>query len=217
METLKELLENPFEGLKGKPQEFQKKCDEIANKLFKNYCIECGIKQFYFAEIEFYYYDTNDFKEEWNIVTYARDGYDAGTLFYHLSGVDICFKSHYNESSAQFGGILIRSLPILDNDKNKKYITGPLNCKDELLNACKGCCMPRIVKRKTQLAMSPKATKRLLGETAMLDNVDGNYNLCFYDGNIENWDTERIWYDKRKGEIKKITKKYSIERNIPIK
>lgn len=208
METLKETLTNPFDGLNGKPQEFQKKCAEIAEELFKNYCIECGTNKYYFAEIEFYYYDKKDFKDEWNIVTYARDGYDAGSLFYHLSGVDICFNSKYAEN--RFGGILIRSLKTIED----KLVTGPLNCKDALLNSCNGHCMPRLIKCETKNAMPPLATKRLLGETAMLDNVDEDYNLCFYDGNIVDWNTIRNWYDKRKGEVKEVTKKYSIERNI---
>lgn len=211
MESLKELLENPFVGLKDNHEDFQKKCSEIAQELFKNYCIVCGEKNFYLAEIEFYYYEKDKWDEEWNMVTYARDGYSAGTLFYHLSGIDICFNSKFTDKC--FGGILIRSLKTTGN----KLITGPLSCKDELLNACKGCCMPRLIKSENQIVVSLKATKRLLGETAMLDNIDGDYNLCFYDGNIENWNTERIWYDKRKGEMKNITKKYSMERNIPAK
>ena len=65
--------------------------------------------------------------------------------------------------------------------------------------------------------MPPLTTKRLLGETAMLDNVDEDYNLCFYDGSIVDWNTIRNWYDKRKGEVKEVIKKYSIERNTPDK
>ncbi len=206
-----DFLKNPFEELTNeKKNEFQNKCSEIAENLFNNFCIQCGEKKFYFAEIEFYYYEKSKWENEWNKVTYARDGYDAGTLFYHLSGVDICFDSKYNDN--RFGGILIRSLK-----REEKLITGPLNCKDELLNACKGNCMPILKELEPQNEIIPMSTKRLLGKTAMIDNIDGDYNLCFYNGNIKDWNTERTWYDKRKGEIKKVLKKYSIDRNIPTK
>ena len=202
-------LKNPFEELTNeKKNEFQNKCSEIAENLFNNFCIQCGEKKFYFAEIEFYYYEKSKWENEWNKVTYARDGYDGGALFYHLSGVDICFDSKYDKN--RFGGILIRSLKSAE-----KLITGPLNCKDELLNACKGNCMPMLKEHKTSNETIPISTKRLLGKTAMLNNIDGDYNLCLYNGNITDWDTERTWYDKRKGEIKKVQKKYSIDRNTP--
>lgn len=210
-----DFLKNPFKGLtSGNVKEFQDKCLYIAKQLLSDFCIECGEKEkkyYNFAEIEFYYFDKKDFNEEWNIVTYARDEYQAGDLFYHLSGVDICFDSKYSEN--RFGGILIRSL-ITDG---QKLITGPLSCKDELLNACKGSCMPKLQKAKLQVAKEPKTTKRLLGHTAMIENIDGDYYLCFYDGNITNWNTERTWYDKRKGVVKSVEKKYTIDRKVSFK
>ncbi len=209
------FLKNPFDGLtSGNVNEFQNKCFSIAKQLLSDFCIECGKieKKYYtFAEIEFYYFDKKDFNENWNIVTYARNGYEAGDLFYHLSGVDICFDSNYSKN--RFGGILIRSLKSDDS----KLITGPLSCKDELLNACKGGCMPKLQKSNYQVANEPKCTKRLLGQTAMIENIDGDYNLCFYDGCITNWNTERTWYDKRKGEVKSVEKKYTIYRNVSYK
>lgn len=36
--------------------------------------------------------------------------YQGGQLFYHLSGIDICFDSHYKNNEAKFGGILIRAI-----------------------------------------------------------------------------------------------------------
>ena len=207
-----DFLKNPFDGLTaGNVKEFQNKCFSIAKQLLSDFCIECGEKEkkyYNLAEIEFYYFDKNDFNEDWNIVTYARNEYKAGDLFYHLSGVDICFESKYSDN--RFGGILIRSL----KGDGQKLITGPLSCKDELLNACKGSYMPKLQKSKFHVAKEPKTTKRLLGQTAMIDNIDGDYNLCFYDGDITNWNTERTWYDKRKGVVKSIEKKYTIERNL---
>ena len=130
METLKEKLNNPFDGLKGNPQAFQKKCAEIAEDLFKNYCIECGAIKYYFAEIEFYYYDKDIFNQKWNEKTYPRTNKDAGTLFFHYSGVDVCFDSKF--ANGKFGGILIRSL----KDSQGRYITGPSVCMLEMLNVC---------------------------------------------------------------------------------
>ena len=201
-----DFLKNLFKD----SSDVQKTFGDIAKKLFNEYCIDCNGLEYYFAEIEFYYYEKDKWENEWNKVTYARDDYEAGTLFYHLSGVDICFDSKYDEN--RFGGILVRSL------KNaEKLITGPLNCKDELLNACKGKCMPILKELETHYEINPISTKRLLGKTAMLDNIDGDYNLCFYNENITDWNTERICYDKKNGKAKKVPKKYTINRNIPTK
>ena len=76
-----DFLKNPFEELTNeKKNEFQNKCSEIAENLFNNFCIQCGEKKFYFAEIEFYYYEKSKWENEWNKVTYARDGYDGQRL-----------------------------------------------------------------------------------------------------------------------------------------
>ena len=130
MEELKKLLTNPFDkknDLKG----FQDKCKEIAKQLLENYCIKYGEKKYYyFAEIEFYYYDKKKWNEEWNEKTYPRNNKNAGDFFFHYSGVDICFNSKFEEG--KFGGILIRSL----KDENGNFITGPSVCMLEILNTC---------------------------------------------------------------------------------
>lgn len=107
MEELKNLLTNPFDG----KEDFQAVCEEIARKLFSHYCINCNGKEYYFAEIEFYYRneEISKWNNDWNKVTYSnRTGYEAGSLFYHLSGVDICFEC----TEKRYGGILIRSASI---------------------------------------------------------------------------------------------------------
>jgi hypothetical protein len=126
-------------------EEIQKKCKNmnegniqesfksIAETLLKNFCLQCGDKKYYFAEIEFYYYDKKSFKKVWNERTYPRDNREAGDLFFHYSGFDICFDSSFNDG--KFGGILIRSL--IDATKtDNKFVTGPLLCVNEVLNAC---------------------------------------------------------------------------------
>ena len=104
--------------------------EDIAEKLMKKFCLQCDEKKYYFAEVEFYYYDKECFNEEWNWVTYPRTNKKAGDLFFHYSGFDICFDSRFDDG--KFGGILIRSL----KEENDTYITGPSVCLLEVLNTC---------------------------------------------------------------------------------
>ena len=208
-----ELLKNPFDGLSDY-ECIKSKCAEIAHELFSNYRIKCGNKTFRFAEIEFYYYDSNAYmknKEQlkWQKVTYPRDGFDAGQLFYHLSGIDICFDSHYNENEGKFGGILIRAI----KDKEGKIIAGPLNCKDEILNACKGTEMPKLIMTSEKLNIEPKATYRSLGKTGTDEKND---RLCFFDDNIkiDDWNPQREKFITEKGTTEKKKSSYSTSKFI---
>lgn len=208
MKKLIEKLKNPFDGLT--KEKFQDECFDIANTLFSDYCINCNGKEFYFAEIEFYYWDKDNWNEKWNRITYSRDGYKAGTLFFHISGFDICFESYYD--NAKFGGILIRTII---NDNNEIY-AGPLNCKDIILNSCGIGNMP-LLKRmggKRKWIPNVKPTNRLLGKEDMKNNIDGNLNLCFYDSNIpiNNWNLEKKRYDKAKGCVIERKGTYKVDR-----
>ena len=205
-----ELLQEPLKDLDNSSPDACFK--RIAEDLINNYCINCDGKEFYLAEIEFYYYQDNSNgkkKMPWNMVTYARTGKSAGKLFYHLSGVDICFDSSYKNGSAQFGGILIRSVI----DENNKLFTGPLNCKDLFLNTC-SINMPRLdsIKNRTIHNNCCMSTRRLLGKKDMAENIDDSFNFCFYDGNIEDWNTINERYDKKTNLIKRFQKKYDINR-----
>ena len=178
-----DLLKNPFDGISNY-ESFKVKCGEIASELFNNYGIECNNKIFRIAEIEFYYYDSQQYLKDpnhfkWQEVTYPRNDYKGGELFYHLSGIDICFNSQYNRESGKFGGILIRTI----KDGNM-IIAGPLNCKDEILNACKNGKMPELKKQKKSQNKELAQTYRSLGKTGT-DIHDG---LCFYDGSINKSD-----------------------------
>lgn len=205
---MKEKLNNPFDGLT--KDEFQETCSDIAIDLFCNYCINCNEKEYYFAEIEFYYWEKEKWNEKWNRVTYPRDGYEACDLFFHLSGFDICFKSSYEK--AKFGGILVRSVM---NEKNE-VIAGPLNCKDLILNSCGQRGMPVLkpIKKKREWTPDAKPTNRQLGKEDMNNNIDGNLNLCFYDSNISNgtWVSKKKRFDKDKGCEIEIKGTYNIER-----
>ncbi len=184
----KELdLKKPFDGISNY-ECFKAKCRDIAGELLTNYGIDCNKKNFCFAEIEFYYYDSEQYLKDrinhkWQEVTYPRNDYKGGELFYHLSGIDICFDSQYNEESGRFGGILIRSLK--DGDR---IIAGPLNCKDEILNACKNGEMPKLIKVSEKQEIELEQTYRSLGKTGT-DIHDG---LCFFDGSTKiDWNPKK--------------------------
>ena len=191
-------LKNPFDGISNY-ECFKAKCRDIASKLFNNYGIKCNNKIFRLAEIEFYYYDSEQYLKDpshhkWQEVTYPRNDYKGGELFYHLSGIDICFDSQYNEESGRFGGILIRSIK-----DGKKIIAGPLNCKDEILNACKNGEMPKLKKVSEKQEIELAQTYRSLGKTGT-DIHDG---LCFYDASIKgDWNPLKDRYDTKHGVIK---------------
>lgn len=190
MKDLKELLGNPFEGLTN--DEIQKKCANIAKELFNNYCIKCKDSEYYFTEIEFYYYEKSKRKEEWTKVTYPRDGYSAKELCFHTSGIDICFDSFYD--NARFGGILIRSIM----DKNDNIIAGPWNCMLQILKACKGGGMPTIEEsQRTNYTPNIKTTYRALGEKDMVAEKKSSLSLCFYDAiPADKWNFVKESFDK---------------------
>ena len=126
---IRKALQEPLEENNGKS--IEEKFEVIAKNLIHNFYIKCGRKNYFFAEIEFYYYDRDNFNQEWNRETYPRTDKKAGDLFFHYSGCDICFDSDFEKG--KFGGILIRSL--YDKTENR-YITGPTVCANEILNCC---------------------------------------------------------------------------------
>ena len=197
MEKVFELFKNPFEGLSNY-ESIQVKCAEIARELFSNYHLACGNETFRFAEIEFYYYDR---------AMYLKD-----KLFYHLSGIDICFDSHYKNNEGKFGGILIRAI----KDNSGLIIAGPLNCKDEILNACKNESMPKLIYESDGLVIEPVPTYRSLGKTGT-DKIHDR--LCFFDGSIEvgDWNPIKDRFFTSKGTAKPYkgsydTSKFSINK-----
>lgn len=113
-------------------EEFFKSC---AKDIMNNICISNGAYLYHPIEIEFYVYDKKNHED---IHVYPRKA-SAGELFFHLSGMDICFKSSIEEG--QFGGILIRALEReKKGDEPSKLVGGPLICKDEVLNTATGKC-----------------------------------------------------------------------------
>ena len=223
MKELKEILTNPLSGLDkddldGVKERFHKR----AKTLFENYGLKCGDKIFRFAELEFYYYKNdesgdNNWDATWNRETYPRNK-DAGELFFHYSGVDICFQCHFNEKEkdneyGEFGGILIRSL--LDDDK---IIAGPLFCVNTMLNECKGQ-MPELVSVPSQ-TFTFETTTRCGIKSDLKQEKGKELYLCYYTTSVNNknlqWDkaSERIAWDKSKKRFTNQTRNYKKERNF---
>lgn len=109
----------------------------LAESIMNEVCIFNGKHIYHPIEIEFYIYDK---KEHPDIHVYPRKA-NAGDLFFHLSGMDICFESSYEEKEGEdtvrFGGILIRAL---EREDSKRF-GGPLTCKDEVLNTAIMKCL----------------------------------------------------------------------------
>jgi hypothetical protein len=134
-EVLKENLKE--DELKGYStiKEFQDYFDKIAKYIFGNVAICAGGVLYHLAEIEFYYknakVNTDTFTR-----TYKRER-KAGQLFWHYSGVDICFSTLDNQQC--YGGILIRSMLKEVKEGNEvqyELMTGPMRCANELINQC---------------------------------------------------------------------------------
>ena len=169
---------------------------DIADKLMHYFCIRCGEKEYRFAEIEFYYYDKQHHHEEWNKKTYPRTNKSAGKLFFHYSGVDICFDSSYD--NGRFGGILIRSLAEINDNITQRYINGPLLCANEIMNSCaENREWPEIVN--TDYWMCQIETTSRYG-ISYKNNIFID-KLCFYDKAMRQKTTNKLanatWnYDK---------------------
>ncbi len=221
MKELNDWLKSPFDGLKQDDVAgIQDRCFKIAKTLFENYSVACGDKVYRFAEIEFYYYKKeesgkNNFDKDWNRETYPRNK-DAGDLFFHYSGVDICFQCHYddidkNNEYGEFGGILIRSLR-----DGTKILAGPLFCANLMLNACKEH-MPTLQKGDCQQCTLVPATRFGISSDKNQEK-DKELFLCYYatyvDGKELNWDetSERIAWNKKSGVFKKQTRNYRKDR-----
>ena len=139
-------------------EDFQVYYDDIAKYIFGNVAVVISEGNnrtiYYLDEIEFYYNNLSQEKidsakgvkgkniteEEKRYIyhfscTYKRDK-EANQLFWHYSGVDICFQSFMDRNC--YGGILIRSLTkeYIDNKGEvvRELIAGPLRCSNELMN-----------------------------------------------------------------------------------
>lgn len=194
-EDLKKDLQEPIEKLNG--SNVQETFKGIAKKLFENYYIQCGEKKYYFAEIEFYYYEKEKLCADWNRKTYPRTDKQVGDFFFHYSGFDICFESCFDKG--KFGGILVRSL----RDEKGNFITGPLVCLLEILNACaKLKIWPELVHSQEQECCDLAEPIARCGITYK-DNQE-DMKLCYYDKRLLETEpsTQKVsWNFTKKQEI----------------
>lgn len=202
MESIKTIIRSTSNRIKSSGD-----FSDLAKKIITKYHIKCGNKRFRFAEIEFYYYDKDYLNEEWCQKTYPRKDKEAGDLFFHYSGVDICFDSSFDKDNAVFGGILIRSL----YDENRKmYITGPLLCANEILNACSKNKVWPVIEETTEHICKIETTGRY--GISYSDGYEFKDNLCFYDHLLKehlNNSIEESTWDYKKTSPKKVTRNYS--------
>ena len=136
MKTLKEILN--IELLLKKPN-LDDTLLELAETIMNEYYIDNGSYQYRPIEIEFYIYDKDKHPDRH---VYPRDNKSAGDLFFHYSGMDICFESSIEKGC--FGGILIRAL---ERENDKQSFGGPLVCLNEVLNTAKTQCKVRHIAR----------------------------------------------------------------------
>lgn len=168
----------------------QKYFEGLARILFNKIDILAGNDRYTFAEIEFYYRN-GIFKDGQYKVTYPRTKH-AGNLFWHLSGIDICFETDKEKGS--YGGILIRSI-VKEDGKDGSLITGPMCCSDELLNSCVESCtnespaiIPILIDKVKELNNEPKPARR---QGIEADKAEGALPFCFF--------TERSSWKNHKG------------------
>lgn len=132
--NIKDLLEKIWE--KGIDPD---KLKELAKELMNEYCIYNGQYHYRPIEIEFYIYDKDKHADEH---VYYRNK-KAGELFFHYSGMDICFESsspqpNNGNKDVRFGGILIRALERIGSDN--QLFGGPLVCMCEIINTATEKC-----------------------------------------------------------------------------
>lgn len=118
------------------------KLQQLANTIMQEYCIVNGPYRYYPIEIEFYIYDKEKHPDRH---VYPRDNKSAGELFFHYSGMDICFESSLD--NGRFGGLLIRALERFQNNKKDAEFGGPLVCVNEILNNAEDKCEIKHISR----------------------------------------------------------------------
>ncbi len=97
--------------------------DEVAKYLLSHCFISVDEREYYLAEIEFYFHSENHPDP---YVHKHPNQLETGLWYFHNVGQDLTFGS-----SGSYGGILIRGLRSHDGEK---YIDGPIRTFDELFN-----------------------------------------------------------------------------------
>ena len=177
--------------------------DKVSDFLFHHLAIKAGKDIYTFIEVEFYYYNEKSIFKGSSLYncTYPRSR-KAGQLFWHLSGMDICFES--KEEDRYFGGILIRSLK-----KGEEIFAGPMRCSDVLLNSC-ATELPTLIEYESNFGYESKTAFRY-GIEADKNEKCNDLNMKFrYFIPQEKWTRTRynvLVEDKGTGGYKKLEKK----------
>lgn len=217
METLKEKL--MIDSLLNENSLDSGKLQKLANTLMKGYCIYNGAYHYRPIEIEFYIYDKYLHPDRH---VYPRDNKSAKDLFFHYSGMDICFKSSFEDG--RFGGILIRAL---ERDEDKQLFGGPLVCVNEVLNNAIIKCV--VINIDEQQEEAEEYGRRVgINEFDKLTDRDNNrikddyydkpYRFVRKDMQNRTLERENVSYDfknQTKPDPNKSKRKYKIERYKP--
>jgi len=141
---------------------------KLADTIMKEYCIDNGLYLYYPIEIEFYIYNKDKHPDRH---VYPRIDKHSWDLFFHYSGMDICFES----TEGCFGGILIRALERMNKkDGSKLLFGGPLVCVNEVLNSADGIC--EVKPTKTKLDKEAVPFGRRVGIKALKNKEDKYFN-----------------------------------------
>lgn len=154
MDRLNSLLN--IESLVAK-SDIDSELNDIAKILMNEYYISNGAHLYRPLEIEFYIYlkDISDNeKRHADEHVYPRTA-EAGRIFFHQSGMDICFSSSMKDG--YFGGILIRAL----EREDKEYFGGPRICAFEVLNSATGMCAVQKCEHDQKLSFDVEAYERV--------------------------------------------------------
>ena len=182
--------------------DFKPLAEEIMNKI----CISNGAYIYHPIEIEFYVYDK---EKHADIHVYPREA-EAGDIFFHLSGMDICFESSFEEKNGtiSFGGILIRAL---EREDGKRF-GGPLTCKDEVLNSANARCVTKMCEKELSYGISNTKQRKGINkyEKKKDDYWDVKYRF-FRDDFIDFLMMEDETFDFDEGHKKPRKRKYKIE------
>lgn len=202
------------------------KLTELASHIMNNYCINNGQFLYHPIEIEFYVFKKGKHEDRH---VYPRDNKKKGELFFHYSGMDICFESSLQNGC--FGGVLIRALERIEKDKdgNSLYFGGPLVCANEVLNTAKRMCTLEEIHRHEEFVNAVQFGQRV--GINKFENLKDNNNQSIEDDfynkpyrfvrkDIQNTILERedVSYDfksQKRTDPCKSKRKYKIEKYIP--
>ena len=149
--------------------------ENIAKILMNEYYISNGAHLYRPLEIEFYIYlkDINkNEKRHADEHVYPRTA-EAARIFFHQSGMDICFSSSMEDG--YFGGILIRALEREDGEN----FGGPRICAYEVLNSALGMCVVQECECDKKLSFDVEASERI-GIKEWTDSKDKSWKDEYY-------------------------------------